>query len=231
MKKRKVKLFASIASLAMVVAVMGVGVWAATQQSVGINTTVGFTATSIAGEVAFKVDDGATDNATGDILKSASLSKAGDYAHKDAAGQDIAFAFDAAVATDAVLGASQKIADFAQTDSQSNFNYDLKLTLEDKDDDGFINKDATITFTFDITAETNMTWNLTLPTIATEYQDVFSVDFGQGTDQTGTITIEEGDTTASKTLTIVYTVLKNHAETIVDTTSLGKVVLSLNKVS
>ena len=29
MKKRKIKLFASVASLAMVAAVMGVGVWAA----------------------------------------------------------------------------------------------------------------------------------------------------------------------------------------------------------
>ena len=47
MKKRKIKLFASVASLAMVAAVMGVGVWAATTQSVNVTSTVQFSATGI----------------------------------------------------------------------------------------------------------------------------------------------------------------------------------------
>jgi hypothetical protein len=63
MKKRKVKLFASIASLAMVVAVMGVGVWAATQQSVTVSSNVKFEATGITGTVALKVSGDAAGEA------------------------------------------------------------------------------------------------------------------------------------------------------------------------
>lgn len=51
MKKRKIKLFASIASLAMVVAVMAVGVWAATQATVGVTTNAKFVATAIEGSI------------------------------------------------------------------------------------------------------------------------------------------------------------------------------------
>ena len=63
MKKRKVKLFASIASLAMVVAVMGVGVWAATQQNVNVNSTVSFQTTAIEATVALAIDGDAVDTA------------------------------------------------------------------------------------------------------------------------------------------------------------------------
>lgn len=63
MKKRKIKLFASVASLAMVAAVMGVGVWAATTQSVTINSTIQFSATAITGTV----DVYATNVATGTL--------------------------------------------------------------------------------------------------------------------------------------------------------------------
>ena len=45
MKNKKFKLFASLTSLVMVVAVMAVGVWAATSASVHLKGTVGFTAT------------------------------------------------------------------------------------------------------------------------------------------------------------------------------------------
>ena len=57
MKKRKVKLFASIASLGLVVAVMGVGVWAATQQAVKVSSQVSFTATSVAADIKLSVNN------------------------------------------------------------------------------------------------------------------------------------------------------------------------------
>ena len=64
MKKRKIKLFASVASLAMVAAVMGVGVWAATTQSVTINSTVQFSATAILGKVDLQAGGAALETAS-----------------------------------------------------------------------------------------------------------------------------------------------------------------------
>lgn len=63
MKKRKIKLFASVASLAMVAAVMGVGVWAASSQAVSVNSTVQFASTSIDATIKLHI--------TGDNLTSA----------------------------------------------------------------------------------------------------------------------------------------------------------------
>ena len=51
MKNKKFKLFASLTSLVMVVAVMAVGVWAATQAKVTIGATATFSATGIAATV------------------------------------------------------------------------------------------------------------------------------------------------------------------------------------
>ena len=51
MKLRKIKLLSSIASVGMVMAVLGVGVWAAASQSVNVNTTVTFTATGVSGTI------------------------------------------------------------------------------------------------------------------------------------------------------------------------------------
>lgn len=51
MKKRKVKLLASIASLVLVFAVMSIGVWAAATQSVSVSTKVTFTATGVSGTI------------------------------------------------------------------------------------------------------------------------------------------------------------------------------------
>ena len=56
MKKRKIKLFASVASLAMVAAVMGVGVWAATSQAIGVSSTVSFTGTNIDATITLAVE-------------------------------------------------------------------------------------------------------------------------------------------------------------------------------
>ena len=49
MKNKKFKLFASLTSLVMVVAVMAVGVWAATQASLTVNTSVSFSASGFTG--------------------------------------------------------------------------------------------------------------------------------------------------------------------------------------
>ena len=63
MKNKKFKLFASLTSLVMVVAVMAVGVWAATQASVGVNTKVSFTATGFTGTVSIAYTNNATSSA------------------------------------------------------------------------------------------------------------------------------------------------------------------------
>ena len=61
MKKRKFKLLASITSLVLVVAVMAIGVWAATQQAVNVTTNVTFTASGVSGSISGTLT-GLTDN-------------------------------------------------------------------------------------------------------------------------------------------------------------------------
>lgn len=51
MNNRKSKLYASLVSLALVVAVMAVGVWAATTQSINVTTTISFSATGVSGTI------------------------------------------------------------------------------------------------------------------------------------------------------------------------------------
>lgn len=51
MKIRKIKLIASFVALAMVTALLSVGVWAAASQSVNVRTTVTFTATAVSGTI------------------------------------------------------------------------------------------------------------------------------------------------------------------------------------
>ena len=62
MKNKKFKLFASLTSLVMVVAVMAVGVWAATQASVSVTGSASFSATGIAGTISATATGGATIN-------------------------------------------------------------------------------------------------------------------------------------------------------------------------
>ena len=51
MSNRKSKLFASLVSLALVIAVLAVGVWAATSQSINVTTTISFSATGVSGTI------------------------------------------------------------------------------------------------------------------------------------------------------------------------------------
>lgn len=51
MNQRKMKLISSFAALALVFAVLAVGVWAAVSQTVNITTTVKFTATGVSGTI------------------------------------------------------------------------------------------------------------------------------------------------------------------------------------
>ena len=51
MKTRKLKLISSIASLALVFAVLTIGVWATASQSVNVRTTVTFTAVGVSGTI------------------------------------------------------------------------------------------------------------------------------------------------------------------------------------
>ena len=64
MKNKKFKLFASLTSLVMVVAVMAVGVWAATSAQAGITGKVNFTATGVQGSVAV-LEEGTTASLSG----------------------------------------------------------------------------------------------------------------------------------------------------------------------
>ncbi|MFQ6749372.1 MAG: hypothetical protein ACLRFR_00840 [Clostridia bacterium] len=123
MKKRKIKLFASVASLAMVAAVMGVGVWAATTQSVTINSTVEFSATAILGTVTLYADGAATATAT--------------------LGSDIKGEAKAAE----VL----KIDELTEANGAQTAK-DVAITLADSNTDGYFDEqDGTITYTFTIT--------------------------------------------------------------------------------
>lgn len=51
MKKKHFKLLASVASLALVVGVMGTGIWAATQQTFSVSSTAKFVATGFSGKI------------------------------------------------------------------------------------------------------------------------------------------------------------------------------------
>ena len=64
MKRRKIKLFASVASFALVAAVMSFGVFAATAHTVGVTSTVNFTATGISGSISGVVSNNADENPT-----------------------------------------------------------------------------------------------------------------------------------------------------------------------
>ena len=60
MSNRKSKLFASLVSLALVIAVLAVGVWAATTQSINVTTTISFSATGVSGTVSATLEGVAT---------------------------------------------------------------------------------------------------------------------------------------------------------------------------
>ena len=68
MKNKKFKLFASLTSLVMVVAVMAVGVWAATQASVTAQGTASFNAVGIAATVKVDANSQIKGTSTQDIL-------------------------------------------------------------------------------------------------------------------------------------------------------------------
>lgn len=199
MKKRKVKLFASIASLGLVVAVMGVGVWAATQQAVKVSSQVSFTATSVAADIKLSVNNAVAptiesptpeqqaelakyaDDKEYDIVKEATLSvemkgstgdEANQYAKSDlykhllysekvpteitedaenptnvgkyTEGADIGYGPERAQ--------PRYVARFINDTQKSLFENRVYLNLQDKDEDGYLNKNAQIVYTFTITA-------------------------------------------------------------------------------
>ena len=222
MKKRKVKLFASIASLAMVVAVMGVGVWAATSQSVAINTTVGFQATAVSGTVSLAVEDNQTAaNDKNDIVKTAMLKKADSYDHKNSAGETASFAIaDYNDETGVSVLSTTTIADFEASDQVSKFDYDLKLTLEDKDGNGVLDEGAQVKYTFVITADTGYTMDYQI-TATNALDTVFDIAYSNAA-----ATIALGQ---SATVTVTYTVKADYAQTIVDNTSLGIITVNIAK--
>ena len=134
MKKRKIKLFASVASLAMVAAVMGVGVWAASTQAVNVSSTVQFNATGIAAQVAFQ--------ASGNGLKAATLPSELTYV----GAQDDATSADAK-ANKVILG------EFGVADTTTAITNSLHIQLQDADGDGFVNAAETVVYTFTITPD------------------------------------------------------------------------------
>ncbi|MBQ2713802.1 MAG: hypothetical protein IJF22_02370 [Clostridia bacterium] len=167
MKKRKVKLFASIASLGLVVAVMGVGVWAATQQAVKVSSQVSFTATSVAADITLQVHNNADLveanagdlNGTGfskmDIVEKASISEElddkGKYKYKDtltltntAVGEN-----DETIGS---LGVEQYVARFVNDTAKTFYDNRVYLKVADKDEDGYLNVGAQVVYEFIIKA-------------------------------------------------------------------------------
>lgn len=67
MKRRKIKLFASVASFALVAAVMSFGVFAATSHTIGVTSQLGFSATGISGTLV-ATTSGAQANKTSETL-------------------------------------------------------------------------------------------------------------------------------------------------------------------
>lgn len=193
MKKRKVKLFASIASLGLVVAVMGVGVWAATQQAVKVSSQVSFTATSVAADITLSVNnavrpaDVTAESPEGqkyakgmeyDIVKEATLSydnkideETGEetdaYAPSDlpkhflysekaiTQGQDGEYTIEAGAA-DVDFGPARAqdryVARFINDTEKTLYENRVYLNLQDKDEDGYLNKGAEVVYTFKIKA-------------------------------------------------------------------------------
>ena len=174
MKKRKVKLFASIASLGLVVAVMGVGVWAATQQAVKVSSQVSFTATSVAADITLQVhnnkdlvtgnpntETGGTGLSTMDIVDKASLAlteKEGQPISPDAP-----YEYDVTktltntgegedTATPGTNGVEQYVARFINDTEKSLFENRVYLNIADKDEDGYLNVGAEIVYEFKIKA-------------------------------------------------------------------------------
>ena len=134
MKKRKVKLFASIASLAMVVAVMGVGVWAASQQAVGVTSQVSFTATSIAATVDFKVGGDGVATTNGATLTQAVKIAGSDQTSADAYTNTL------------------RIAEFGvETAKDTTRSHTVQVTAWDNGGDGYVDATDVVTYTFTIT--------------------------------------------------------------------------------
>ena len=215
MKKRKIKLFASVASLAMVAAVMGVGVWAATSQAVAVTSTVQFSAQAIAANVTLKVTG--TEGEGANIIKETE----GNYTYKTAT--EIAnWAFNADEDT---LAENTKTVDYQLVDGNEN---------------AAIDAGATIVYEFVITAASlaNETWTASPVNVQYTVSVTGEVDeiFGDGPvimigedeyEQPGTITANPTNPeNANVTVKVIYTV--EEAQASIDAgTKLGTINISL----
>lgn len=183
MKKRKIKLFASVASLAMVAAVMGVGVWAATQQAVNVNSTVQFSASGLVGNLTLAV--------SGDSVTGATAST-------DSENVNTKTNLDVKTAPKEI--ANFKLADTAGAQTGVN----VALTLADvggsgaaTTPDGFYSQhDGTITYTFQYTntAEDGSVVTMTASAASNEYWEYVAASSTAtaadiGTSQPGTVTV------------------------------------------
>lgn len=167
MKKRKVKLFASIASLGLVVAVMGVGVWAATQQAVKVSSQVSFTATSVAADITLQVHNNAdlvganAGDPTGtgfskmDIVEKASISEHLDDKGKYKYEENLTLTNTAVGENDETigsLGVEQYVARFVNDTAKTFYDNRVYLKVADKDEDGYLNVGAQVVYEFIIKA-------------------------------------------------------------------------------
>lgn len=170
MKKRKVKLFASIASLGLVVAVMGVGVWAATQQAVKVSSQVSFTATSVAADITLQVhnnaqliednegDPNGTNFSKMDIVEKASISEELDAKGKYKYDEELTLTNTAAGEhgeTIGSLGVEQYVARFVNDTAKTFYDNRVYLKVADKDEDGYLNVGAQVVYEFIIKAHTS----------------------------------------------------------------------------
>ena len=203
MNKKKVKILVSVASLVLVVAVMAVGVWAATQVAVNTTVTVGFTATGIQGNCKVYVKYG---SATSDAKVGENAMPVEASAGAGATGTQIAVW---------TLATAQSQ---TATPTDVTTNASLSFNFADANDDGFIDGSVTFVFVFENTGDYDYT---VTPSVTQPTNSEFSVTAGPAltgvtkveASESGTIevTFEAANLSASftgKTAGVNFTIAK-----------------------
>ena len=199
MKKRKIKLFASVASLAMVAAVMGVGVWAASQQAVAINSTVGFAATSVDATIKLKVFGTA---ATGEQTVENIL--------------DTAASGSATVGGQEATTTAQQVATITAGDEAQLWEQSVALTIVDTDGNGYLNAGSTITYEFEVASASGFQYSIVVENI----QEAFKLDT---TTLTGTVTAGA----EAQKITLVFSVEEDYEKGITTGTKFADIRINL----
>lgn len=217
MKKRKIKLFASVASLAMVAAVMGVGVWAASTQAVAVSTHVNFTSTAIAADIdlaitGFEWDKTADEGAgalssTTMILGTSTIGGATSMTKDDLA----------------VFGLEDKA-------TTSPTPTDIVINLTDTDQNGVINAGSQIKYVFTINADADskpIFFKAVSDYEGTDFKVKMAIGEAAATEVKEVLDNETGiAANGDETITIIYEAVDTI--TVLNNVDLGDVTITLN---